>query len=346
MTKIYGFSFLKDGVRYDYPFKEAFKSLSSIASKTYVALGQNDDGTKEELEKLPEIEIIPTIWDMSLLGKGGVIFSEQANIALNKIREAHGSEKSAWAVYLQSDEILHEDSIEQLKADIEKADLEGCDAVRLRYFHFWKSHYKVAINKRWYPTEIRVVKLDSKIVNHGDAQGFSGFTKVYDSDVYIHHYGHVRDEEKRQEKQKFLIKYIRQSEKFQKYFKREQKAFADTKTLTVLLKHPKVMTSRIEKMGESFTLNEVSKVYIVGNQSQYSDSTKAKINAKEVFWCTSLSEVPKALRIKAIILEPSIMEKFLYPSKIPKAMLSELARPWDRDSFLLLKLSEKGVSFK
>ncbi|MFT6069711.1 MAG: hypothetical protein ACJAT2_001508 [Bacteriovoracaceae bacterium] len=346
MTKIYGFSFLKDGVRYDYPFKEAFKSLSSIASKTYVALGQNDDGTFEELKKLPELEIIHTVWDMNLLGKGGVIFSEQANIALNKIREVHGKEPSAWAVYLQSDEIIHEDAIDQLKRDIEKADVEGCDAIRLRYFHFWKSHYEVAINKRWYPTEIRVVKLDSKVINHGDAQGFSGFTKVYDSDVYIHHYGHVRDEEKRQEKQKFLIKSIRQSEKFQKYFKREQKAFADTKTLAVLLKHPLVMKERIEKMGESFNLPQKDIVYIVGNAEEYPSSTQEKINAKVVRWCSSLREVPKAFRSSAVILKPSFLERILYPTKIPKGMLSELARPWDRDSFLLLKLSEKGVSFK
>lgn len=346
MTKIYGFSFLKDGVRYDYPFKEAFKSLSSIASKVYVALGQNDDGTLEQLQKLPEIELIHTVWDLTLLGKGGVIFSEQANIALNKIREVHGNEESAWAVYLQSDEILHEDAIEQLKMDIKKADELGCDAVRLRYFHFWKSHYEVAINKRWYPTEIRVVKLNSKVVNHGDAQGFSGFKKVFDSDVYIHHYGHVRDEEKRQEKQKFLIKSIRQSEKFQKYFKREQKAFADTKTLKVLLKHPLVMKERIERMGECFNLKETEKVYIVGNPKDYPPEINSKINAKKVLWCQSLNEVPKPLRKKAVLLNPSFLEKILYPSTIPKAMLSELARPWDRDSFLLLKLSEKGVSFK
>lgn len=346
MTKIYGFSFLKDGVRYDYPFKEAFASLSSIASKTYVALGQNDDGTKEELEKLPHLQLIHTIWDMSLLGKGGVIFSEQANIALDKIRQIHGSEESAWAVYLQSDEILHEDAIEQLKKDIELADGQGCDAIRLRYFHFWKSHYQVAINKRWYPSEIRVVKLNSKVVNHGDAQGFSGFNKVFDSDVYIHHYGHVRDEEKRQEKQKFLIKSIRQSEKFQKYFKREQKAFADTKTLSVLLKHPLVMKERIERMGESFSLKEQDDIFIVGEKSDYPQSTIDKINAKKITWCHSLKEVPSSHKKQAVLLRPNFWQRLLYPSKVPKAMLSELARHWDRDSFLLLKLSEKGVSFK
>lgn len=346
MTKIYGFSFLKDGVRFDYPFQEAFSSLSNIASKIYIALGQNDDGTKEILEKIPYIDLTHTTWDMSRMGHGGIIFSEQTNIALERLRSQHGSEEGAWGIYLQSDEVLHEDSLEQLRKDIEEAEKTGCDAIRFRYFHFWENHYQIAINKRWYPVEIRAVKLNSKVVNHGDAQGFSGFTKIFDSNVYIHHYGHVRDEEKRQKKQKFLIQSIRAAEKFQKYFKREQKAFADTKTLSILINHPSVMKDRIEKMGEAFRKPEVAEVYIVGDPSEYSETTKKKINAKNVYWVKEKSEVPKDQIKKAVILTPGFWDKILRPTKVPESMESPLAREWDRDTFLLLKLSEKGVSFK
>lgn len=346
MANIYGFSFLKDGLRFDYPFQEAFESLSGVTKKIYIALGQNDDGTKAVLEKIPYIHITDTVWDMSRMGKGGVIFSEQTNIALEKLREEHGNEEGAWGIYLQSDEVLHEDSLEQLKKDIEEAEKTGCDAVRFRYFHFWKSHYEIATNKRWYPVEIRAVKLNSKVVNHGDAQGFSGFTKVYDSDVYIHHYGHVRDEEKRQEKQKFLIQSIRASEKFQKYFKREQKAFAGTKTLPLLINHPKVMKERIEKMGESFKQGAKELVYIVGDENSFSDGTKKKINAAEVRWVNSLSDVPASYKKDAVILNPGFWDKILRPTKVTPSMESPLARQWDRDTFLCLKLSEKGVSFK
>ncbi len=346
MTKIYGFSFLKDGVRYDYPFVQAFNSLAGVAEEIYIALGQNDDGTKAILEKLPKIKIIDTVWDMSRMGQGGIIFSEQTNIALEKLRADHGEEESAWGIYLQSDEVLHEDSFDQLREDIKKADATGCDAISFRYFHFWQNHYSIAINKRWYPVEIRAVKLNSKIQNHGDAQGFSGFTKVYDSDVYIHHYGHVRDEEKRKEKQKFLIQSIRTSEKFQKYFKREQKAFSETKTLPILLNHPKVMRERIEKMGESFFIPPAKKVYIIGNKEQFCERTIKKINAEEVVWAKDLSEVPKQYKKEAVILEPGFLDRLLKRTIVPDSMESKLARKWDRDTFLLLKLSEKGVSFK
>lgn len=346
MTKIYGFSFLKDGVRFDYPFLEAFSSLSKIASKIYIALGQNDDGTKKALEGLPYIEITDTIWDMSRMGHGGVIFSEQTNIALEKLRLEHGEEDGAWGIYLQSDEVLHENSLEQLKKDINEAQKTGCDAISFRYFHFWKSHYQIATNKRWYPVEIRAIKLNSKVVNHGDAQGFSGFTKVFNSDVYIHHYGHVRNEEKRQEKQKFLIQSIRAAGKFKKYFKREQKAFAQTKTLPILLNHPSVMKERIEKMGENFTLPEVEVLYIVGDSKEFSKESLKKINAKNIYWVASTKEVPTAFKKTCVILNPSFWDKIFYPSKVLASMESPLARIWDRETFLLLKLSEKGVSFK
>lgn len=345
MIKIYGFSFLKDGVRFDYPFVEAFTSLSKVSEKIYVALGQNDDGTKQLLGQLPFVDIIDTTWDMSLLGKSGIIFSEQTNIALSKLREVHGKEESAWGIYLQSDEVLHEDSLEQLRADIKKADASGHDAIRFRYHHFWQNHYQVAINKRWYPSEVRAVKLNSKVINHGDAQGFSGFTKVFESDVYIHHYGHVRDEQKRQEKQKFLIKSIRASDKFQKYFNREKKAFANTVTLPILINHPIVMKDRIKKMGEEFSLQEAAQIYIVGDEKSFSEASKVKINAKLVHWVDCLSKVPKTLRKSAVILRPTLWDKLFRPSKVPSSMQSPLARDWDKDTYLLLKLSEKGISY-
>ncbi len=343
---IYGFSFLKDGIRFDYPFVEAFSSLLGLTKKVYIALGQNDDGTAERLAQMEGLDITPTIWDMERMGDGGLIFSEQTNIALGKVRENHGKEEDAWAIYLQSDEVIHEKDYERLRNDIAKANEEGCDAVRLRYFHFWKSHYQIATNKRWYPCEIRAIKLNSSVVNHGDAQGFRGFTKVYDSDVYVHHYGHVRDEEKKKEKQKFLIRSIRASEKFNKYMKREQKAFSETKTLPLLIEHPQVMKERIERMGESFSIEVKPVVHLAGRESDFDPSLIGRIAAEKVIWISHLKEVPKTDRSQAVILEPRFMERILYPSRVPPAMESPLARPWDRETWLALKLSEKGIFLK
>src|SRR5690606_11811546 len=121
------------------------------------------------------------------------------NYALKEQRRKHAG-RGGWAILLQADEVLHEADLNQLKQDIILAEAEGKDCLSLRYLHFWKSHYQVAYEKRWYPQEIRVIKLDSDIWNYGDGQTFSGQVGVYDSDVAVFHYGHVREEDKYQQK--------------------------------------------------------------------------------------------------------------------------------------------------
>ena len=115
--------------------------------------------------------------------------------ALEALRADKKSDPEAWGFYLQCDEILHEDDFELIKEDFEKAQASGCDAISFRYFHFWMDHHHVAINKKWYPQEIRAVKVDSECESWGDAQSFRKVKKVYESDARIYHYGHVREQE-------------------------------------------------------------------------------------------------------------------------------------------------------
>jgi hypothetical protein len=339
-TPLYGFSFMKDGVRFDYPFKEMLTCMSNFVDKCYVALGENDDGTSEVVETFEKVEIIPTVWDMTKIGDGGQIFSEQTNIALSKLRENHRTEKGAWAIYLQSDEIIHENDFEQVRKDIAAAEASGCDAVRFRYFHFWMDHYHIAINKRWYPHEIRAIKVASDVVNYGDAQGFSEFTKVYESDVHIFHYGHVRDMAKREEKQKDLINRIRPGKKFSKYLSREKKAFSKTKVLPLFIKHSKVMQSRIENMGEKYTMKDERVLFVVGEEDSVSLNFYKLSIFSNIKFVQSVSEVPFEYRnTRMIIMKPTLYEKVQWPYFKYHKMLSENAREWDNKTLLLLSLS-------
>lgn len=340
MPNLYGFSFLKDGERYDYPYKEMLTCMSSLVEKCYLALGKNDDGTSEQVKNFSKVEVIPTVWDMSKIGDGGLIFSEQTNIALSKLREEHQSENGAWAIYLQSDEIIHENDFDKLRSDIETANAQGCDAIRFRYFHFWMDHYTIATNKRWYPCEIRAIKVDSDVVNHGDAQGFSGFKKVYESDVHIYHYGHVRDQQKREEKQKDLISKIRPKEKFAKYLNRENKAFSKTTTLPIRVHHSKVMKERIEKMGQSQTPKEMKELWIVGDSKNYSEDFLNSLNISKIHWCESVEEVPFEKRERAMVIEaPSFFQRLQWSDWTPRKMESDLARDWKRETLLQIKVA-------
>ncbi len=142
---LYGFTLLRNGVKYDYPFRESLRSLVELCGEVYVALGQSEDGTEASLDGINHLKLIHTVWDEGLR-RSGLVLSAQTNIALDALRRAH---PKGWAVYLQADEVLHEAEFAKLRADIYAAEEQGCDAVSFRYLHFWQSYDRLAISPRW-----------------------------------------------------------------------------------------------------------------------------------------------------------------------------------------------------
>jgi hypothetical protein len=154
MSKIFGFTFIRNGIKYDYSFIEAITCLTQICQEVFVSVGDCEDQTLIEVKKIPRVTIIETKWDMSLR-QGGLILSQQTNLILNQLRNVHGKTDDAWGIYLQCDEIFHENEYQKIKQDIEQAEKSGADTISFRYLHFWQSHHQIAINKKWYPHEIR-----------------------------------------------------------------------------------------------------------------------------------------------------------------------------------------------
>lgn len=345
MVKIYGFTLLRNGIKYDYSFRECLNSLAPVCESIYLALGKGEDETSAAVSKLPKIHVIPTVWDESLR-EGGLILSQQTNIALEELRSDHGSETDSWGFYLQCDEVIHEEDYSLIQKDFERAQEEGCDAISFRYLHFWMTHHHIAINKKWYPQEIRAVKLDSECESWGDAQSFRKVKKVYQSEARIYHYGHVREEDKYKEKKADILKLYHSDTKISKYKRREKKFDDMTETLLYWGKHPEVMKERILRMGDVWAMDSVSSVYIVGNPDNYSDAFKKRISADKVYWVEKVSEVPRENRDSAVIVEPNFINKWTRPSKVPVKMRSKLALEWNPDFYLTLKLSEKGIGLK
>jgi hypothetical protein len=343
-VKIYGFTLLRNGVKYDYSFRECLKSLAPICQSVYLALGESDDGTEEAVADLDFLKITPTVWDDSLR-EGGLILSQQTNVALEALRSEKRTEPESWGFYLQCDEVIHELDYELLKSDFQKAEDQGCDAISFRYFHFWQDHHNVAINKKWYPQEIRAVKVDSDAESWGDAQSFKNVKKVYQSEARIYHYGHVREDDKYLEKKADILKFYHSDEKMAKY-KRREKRFDDmTETLLYLGRHPLLMKERIERLGDHFDADKSGLVYILGDKSKFPEDINDKISASQIIWCDSLFEVPIAQRKHAILLKSNWFQRLMYRSKVPTQMRSKLALPWSDETYLTFKLSEKGVAY-
>ncbi len=342
MSRLFAFTLLRNGIKYDYSFSECLGSLAPLCESIYVAVGKSDDGTEEALKKLEKIKMIHTVWDEKLRD-GGLILSEQTNVALAALRKDHRETPSSWGLYLQCDEVLHEEDYQLIQEDIKKAEESGCDGMTFRYLHFWMDHHHLAINKKWYPQEVRAIKLNSKSESWGDAQGFRYYKKLYHSEARVYHYVHVREKEKYQKKKADIMLLYHQDEKLAKYKKREKRYDDMTETLLYFGKHPEIMKDRILRFKDPWTLEKVPLVHIIGHKNEFDSHFLKKINTDEIIWCSSLGEVPKKERKSAIILRPSFLNKLFYRSEVPIKMKSKLARAWGPEFYLTMKLSEKKI---
>ena len=106
------------------------------------------------------------------------------------------------------------------------------------------------------------------------------------------------------------------------------------------------MKERIKRMNELWHKNEVSEIYILGKIEEFNPNIIKNINVKKINWIHNILDAPKEKRKDVIIINPTFFQKFVYPTIIPQKMRSKIARPWTKDFLLVLKLSEKGISFK
>jgi hypothetical protein len=344
LIKLFGFSILRNGVKYDYSFKESLLSLSGLVESTYLALDPGEDSTKEELSALPSLKIIPSTWDMSL--KKGLVLSVETNKALDGVRANHGEDDEAWGIYLQADEVLHEEDYQLLKRDILRAQSEGYDAISFRYLHFWQTHHHLVISKKWYPQEIRAIKIKSKIESWGDAQGFRNFSKIFNSEARIFHYGHVREQNSYNEKMRDMGKFYHSAEMLEEKLSSGLKDSKKNRCVFYFGTHPLVMKDRIIRMGDIWQLEERDEIYIVGNRENYSPQVIESIAAKKVNWCKNTGEVPRPKRSEMVLTNPSLLDYFFRLTSVPKKMKSKSARPWSSDFRFILQVSEKRIGFR
>jgi hypothetical protein len=344
LNNIYGFSLLRNGVKYDYSFKESLSSLAPIVKKIYLAFDSGTDTTELEIKKLPFVEIVPSVWDMSL--QHGLVLSVETNKALSALKVAEKKESNSWGIYLQGDEVLHEDDYEIILRDIELAYKNGCDAISFRYLHFWQTHHHIAISKKWYPNEIRAIKLDSNIESWGDAQGFRGYTKIFQTEARIFHYGHVREQASYQIKMVDMGELYHSPEVNREKLAKGLKESKKHKCILYFGTHPLVMKERILRMNDIWEVPEKEVVYIVGNAKKYSNKLVSSIAAKHVSWCESQSEVPKNARKDMVLTNPNILDRILNKSNTPLKMKSKKAFNWSNDFLLIMQLSEKNIGFK
>lgn len=190
--KVSGFSIIRNGVTYGYPFVEAITSILPLCDEFIVNVGVSDDETLEVVKAIasPKLKIIERKWDMSLR-RGGELISVETN---NAWAECTGD----WGFYIQADEVLHEKFFPIVRTAMEQHFYEeNIEALQFGYKHFYGSYDFVQDNFRnWYVKESRVIKRRPNIVSWGDGMDFrhadGSLLRVKRIAAEIYHYGWVR----------------------------------------------------------------------------------------------------------------------------------------------------------
>jgi hypothetical protein len=195
--KVSGFTFIRDAVRLDYPIIESIQSILPIVDEFVVNVGVSNDDTIALVRGIgsPKIRIIESNWNPNLV-QGGYVLAQQTNIALFNCT-------GDWAIYLQSDEAVHErdhtvllNLMARYRADDE---VEGLLLQRVSFY----GDYETILNVHPLRSELvcRVVKPHRFVLSRGDALGFTVHPKykekgrrirVVDTGLDLFHYLDIR----------------------------------------------------------------------------------------------------------------------------------------------------------
>lgn len=167
--KISGFTIIKNAVLYDFPIVESIESLLPLVDELIVVAGDSSDATDELLRSItsPKVQVIHSVWSTDKYKDKGQLFAYQTDLALKGC-------SGDWCIYLQSDEVLHEDSVEVIrKACQYYLPDQRVEGMTLNYVHIY-ADYKRYIDAKYfaYPCEVRVVRRREDIHSWRDAQSF------------------------------------------------------------------------------------------------------------------------------------------------------------------------------
>lgn len=256
---ISAFSFLRNAEQLYYPFIESILSVLDIVDEYVIMLGEGDgeDHTFDLLNNLnsSKLRIFKTQWDLAQY-PGGSEYAHQTDLAKERC-------SGDWLLYLQGDEVIHEDDLSAIKAACAKykqdTEVEG---FVFNFLHFYGDYQHYFSDHTWYKKEIRIVRNHRDIHSWRDAQSFRMITdfvgndyfrkkntrklKCIDLNARIFHYGWVRPPRVMGNKKRVAHQYY-QGEIAEKYATNFDYGRMD-KVTQYTGSHPICMQKRIEQL--------------------------------------------------------------------------------------------------
>lgn len=263
--KVSGFTIVRNGVEFEYPFVESIKSMLPLCDEVIVAVGNSTDSTLAEVQAIesPKIKIIQTIWDDSLR-EGGRVLAVETNKAKAAIPE-----DADWCIYLQADEVLHEQDYPEIRQAME-SNLHDrrVDGLLFDHLNFYGSFDFIADSRKWNYKQIRVIRNNPAIYSHRDAMSFKKENNknllVKKINATVYHYGWVRRPDAMQKKLEKFQKLWHDDEWIAKNVeKADEFDYSQIDSLSHFTgAHPQVMHRRIEKMNWSFSFDPTKRIQL------------------------------------------------------------------------------------
>jgi glycosyltransferase involved in cell wall biosynthesis len=207
--KISAFTFLRNARVLGYPFEESIRSALPLCDEFIVNVGDGEDDTLQRVKAIgsPKIRILQCQWNERMTTKG-YVYGQQKSIA-------HFNCTGDWALYLEGDEVLHEDDLPRIRRSMEQhLDDKRVEALAFDYIHFYGNHLTCIASPTWYRKAVRAIKNSVRsfspdglyfIVLESKKKG--RYPRAALAGARIFHYGYVRSEEQMNEKAKRIGKY-------------------------------------------------------------------------------------------------------------------------------------------
>lgn len=178
------YMFIRNGVYYDYPFIEAIESALPVADQIVICecFSDKDDTyyvLQERYGENPKVKLIQYDWVEDFRGLSKI--GNYASLFL----------KTDWKWQLQADEVIHENSYDEIRRVIQTED--ATSAFIVHYKHFL-ANYETEFDF-CYTQLIRIARAGAGWTLVGDACQLDGGSNdtVKDTTIQVFHYGKVHE---------------------------------------------------------------------------------------------------------------------------------------------------------
>ncbi|MFQ5889949.1 MAG: glycosyltransferase [Gemmatimonadota bacterium] len=202
------FSIVKNAELLDYPIQASIRSVLPLCEEVVVNVGRSADRTLDVVRAIADrrVRVLEREWPEGY-GSWMRELSAETNRAMDACRHD-------WAVYLQADEVLHEDDYPAIRSALVRAAADArAEGLLFHYLHFEGSPEWVLWGRRRYRREVRIVRRSSGVRSVRDAQGFrigaeERRPRVIRSGARIFHYGYLKSADGLQRKKRLFARSV------------------------------------------------------------------------------------------------------------------------------------------